>query len=225
MKRYNMLFDLPISDLSLEQTCLLAQNRPKNDLWVWVMADAALALRCHKKQALLDACLAGQRVFAEGQSIRVVAARLGRSFTEKAFSTPELMPALMATGAGRYFFIGGKSGVARRAAVAAAGRLPCPVVGGVRGDFCRKGRENAAVLMRLWEAQADFVLVSMEDAAIWIAENRSNLPPALYILAPGDVMERLAGCGERDERMQRWREFGYQAQLCRRAKRTMERTV
>ncbi len=218
MKKYNMLFNLPISDLSLEEVCLLAQKRPRGALWVWLMADAALALRAQRRSEVLDDCLACQRVFAEGQSIRVVAARLGQTFREKAFSVPELMPALMASGTGRYFFIGGRSGVARRAAVAVSGRLPCPVVGGVKGDFCRKGRENAAVLMRIWECQPDFVLVCMDDGVTWLSDNRHNLPPALYILAPSDAMARLAGCAEKDEPLERWRDLYRRAALCRRAK-------
>jgi UDP-N-acetyl-D-mannosaminuronic acid transferase (WecB/TagA/CpsF family) len=210
MKTYHILLGLPISDISLEDVCLLAEKRHKNRFSMWLMADAALAMRCHKQSQVLDACLLSERIFAEGQTIRVAAAGLGSAFTEKVFSTSELLPALMSAQAGRYFFIGGRSGIARRAAVAcanAARRVPCPVVGGVKGDFCRKGRENAAVLTRIWEAQPDVVLVAMEDAALWLAENRYKLPAALYIAAPSGVMAELAGCKERDEWFAAWRAF------------------
>lgn len=219
MKRYHVLLDLPISDISVEQACLLAQNRPPNAISVWLMADTAQVLRCARQTRVLDACLACDRILAQGQSVRVAAAGLGQTFTEKAFSACDLLCALMASGQGRYFFIGGKSGLARRAAVATAGRagrVPCPVVGGVCGDFCRKGRENAAVLTRLWECQPDTVLLSMDDGALWLADNRSKLPPALYILVPAGVMAELAGCEEAAVPFARWREFFCRSELCRR---------
>lgn len=224
MKSFHMLLGLPISDISLEETCLLADKRRKNSLSIWLMADAALALRCHKQAQSLDACLLAERIFAQGQSIRVAAARLGQTFTEKAFSACDLLPALMSAHAGRYFFIGGKSGMARRAAVAcasAAGRIPCPVVGGVRGDFCRKGRENAAVLTRIWECQPDFVFLAMDDAALWLAENRHKLPPALYIAAPSEAMAELAGDKRESEPFAAWRAFCCREQLRRWAKRVL----
>ncbi len=222
MKTFHMLLGLPISDISLEETCLLAEKRRKNSLVVWLMADAALVLHCHKQPQTLDACLPAERIFAEGQTLRVVAARLGQTFTEKAFSACDLLPALMSAHGGRYFFIGGKSGMARRAAVACAskaGRVPCPVVGGVKGDFCRKGRENAAVLTRIWEAQPDFVFLAMDDGALWLAENRHRLPPALYIAAPSEAMEALAGCKRESEPFAVWRAFYCREQLRRSAKR------
>ena len=145
MKTKFLLFDLPISDVSLEEACLLAQKRRKNAVSLWVMADFGLALRCKRQEEVLSACLAADRIFAEGKEMRVAAAMVGSAMENRAFAAKDLLGALMQTGQDRFFFLGGKKGMARRAAVAISlvvGRLPCPVVGGAWGDFCRKGRHR-----------------------------------------------------------------------------------
>ncbi|MBE6637901.1 MAG: hypothetical protein E7616_00380 [Ruminococcaceae bacterium] len=196
MKPLCVMEELLIHDVSIDKACrLIAQRSPRTFMMV-LMADAALVMRCAKDKTEKEACAAADLIFAQGKEMRSLAGKLGTPLSEASFTGADLLSALMAKGLDRFFFLGGEKGLARRAAVAAAkrsGRVPCPAVGGVPGNFCRKGKENTAVLTRIWECQPQVVAVCTEDSANWVCCNRNKLPPALYICAPERTMWELVG--------------------------------
>ncbi len=198
-----ILEELPITDLSLAQTLNALGKHSRNSKLVALMADVSQLMRCVRSAAVQDACLSADLILAEGEAVRVAAAMIGTPLVSEAFGATDLIPALMQNGSDRFFILGGSLGEARRAAVFAArcaGRVPCPAVGGVPGGFCRKGRENTAVLTRIWECQPDVVVIGMEDGIEWLAENLKKLPSALYICVPAYVIGELAQGNKTRER-------------------------
>ena len=221
------LLDLPFSDVCLEKACEVAKNRNKKSAEVWVMADAALVLSCRRDAALYRACLAARWILPVGKEVRVGAAMLGGAMETKAFSGLEMVSALMEKMGGRYFFLGGSRGMARRAAVSASlavGCVPCPAVGGAPGQFCQNGRENTAVLTRIWECLPDVVVVCLSNAPLWVMENLHRLPPALYLCLPQGAMEEMANGGRSVKEVPFWAQQRFYF-LVRRQMRLLRRGV
>ena len=194
IKRVCVLEELPIMDLSLPQVQAILQKRG-NGISTILMADMAQCMRCAKNEVELGYALTSDLILAEGEDVRVAAAMLGTTLTSGSFSAADLIVALMKMEMGRFFFLGGALGYARRSAFWAAkkaGGIPCPAVGGAPGTFKRCGAENTAVLTRIWECQPRVVVIGMDDGIVWLCENRKKLPPALYVCVPERVIYEMA---------------------------------
>ena len=176
--------------------------------------------------------LTADLILAEGEEVRVAAAMMGTALSSEAFSAVDLILALMQTGDDQFFFLGGEQGYARRAAFFAskrAGRTPCPVVGGAPGKFARSGKENTAVLTRIWECQPNVVVVCLEDGIVWLGRNREKLPPALYICMPERIMREMAEVNavQLRERMplEMWNHYRMRLAFYLRVRRKMKKAV
>ena len=206
LRQITCLWDIPISDLPLEQVYQWVGAKKLSAPMAILMADFELLLRCKWQNATRQACLCAERVFAQDAQVRVAMAMMGHPLENMAFSAKELLLRLMERGGKRFFFLGGLTGMARRAAVALseeAGCKPCPAVGGAPDGFCRFGCENTAVLTRIWECQPDVVAVCLDDGMEWFCQNRSLLPPALYICVPSALIAVWSGKEGREGNWQR----------------------
>lgn len=195
MKRICILEEMPIMDLSLVQAQAILGKRSRNRVVTVLMADMAQCMRCAKSDTDLTCALTADVILAQGEEVRVAAAMLGTSLTSEAFGAADLIISLMKKEKGRFFFLGGDRGYARRSAVLAAKKaecVPCPAVGGAPGNFKRHGKENTAVLTRIWECQPNIVVVGLDNGMTWLCDNREKLPPALYICVPESVIFEMA---------------------------------
>jgi N-acetylglucosaminyldiphosphoundecaprenol N-acetyl-beta-D-mannosaminyltransferase len=80
------------------------------------------------------------------------------------------------------YMLGGKPGVAKKAAIHLVNKYPNLKIGGIQDGYFESDK-NAEIIQKIRESKAKFVLVAlgMPKQELWIHENLSQLPPAIYI--------------------------------------------
>ncbi len=147
--------------------------------------------------ALVNAINDADRVFADGSGVRIGAKRLGVTLRDNVNGTDLAEPLCKRAaelGQG-VFLLGGKPGVASRAARALHKAFPKLVISGTQhGYFDRNGEENQQLIDRINASGAAIVLVAFgsplqED---WVARHRHDLQ-ANSVLAVGGLLDFLSG--------------------------------
>lgn len=94
----------------------------------------------------------------------------------------------------RVFFLGGKEGVARRAAEQLRKRLPALMVCGVHHGYFSK-RETDAIIEKIKRARADVVIVCLGSPRqeFWIDQNRRALGGVRLFMGLGGALDVWAG--------------------------------
>ncbi|HSR22890.1 MAG TPA: WecB/TagA/CpsF family glycosyltransferase [Candidatus Eisenbacteria bacterium] len=109
----------------------------------------------------VDALASGTYLYADGTSLRLVAAACGRRLPERLVTTDVIWPILERAAAGRHpvFLVGGPEGLAETAADAMRRRIPgLHVVGCAHGYFAPAGAPGVAARIR--ESGAHLVVVA-----------------------------------------------------------------
>jgi len=143
--------------------------------------------------------LQGDVLVADGAGVLLAAKILGTPLKEK-IPGVELGELLLSRTSRRVFFLGGREGVAEKAAEALLKKYPSlRAVGCRNGYFDRVGEENEAVLSAIRESGAEILLVCLGSPAqeMWISENREALPGVLTFLALGGSLDVYAGVEKR----------------------------
>ena len=158
---------------------------------------------CRKDERLRQAVNGADLSLADGTGIVWAARTLGTPVPERAAGYDTLL-ALLERFQGRLFLLGGKPGVARRAADAITGRYPGVTVAGCRDGYFP---DLAPVLAELGAAEPDLVLVCLGSPKqeLFMAAAKSALPRGL-MMGLGGSLDVLAGDAPRAP--ERWRAAG-----------------
>jgi N-acetylglucosaminyldiphosphoundecaprenol N-acetyl-beta-D-mannosaminyltransferase len=108
----------------------------------------------------------------------------------------EIALQLAAKGQHPVYFLGGKPGVAERAAKAWQERLPpLPIAGTNHGYFDTQGPENESILQKIREsgAQILFVCLGFPAQERWIVKNKSALPAVRLFMGLGGSFDVWSG--------------------------------
>ena len=153
--------------------------------------------------ALRDALAGADMAVADGVGVLCAAKLLGAPLPQRVTGY-ELMEALLAKGPGRVYFLGGKPGVAQRAAQAASRRWPGLTVAGCRDGYFS---DAAPVLADIAAAEPDVILVCLgcPRQERFMAEAKTILPRGL-MMGLGGSLDVLAGDVPRAP--ERWRGAG-----------------
>jgi N-acetylglucosaminyldiphosphoundecaprenol N-acetyl-beta-D-mannosaminyltransferase len=138
-------------------------------------------------------------VFCDGVGVRLAAWLLGKPIPER-FSPPDWIVQLGAQCADSdktMFFIGGKDGVAQKAANVLMEATPGLRIAGTHHGYFDKSKgslENQRVLERINQAGPDILVVGfgIPIQERWILENRSDLQVGVF-LAAGALFDYIAG--------------------------------
>lgn len=108
----------------------------------------------------------------------------------------EIALQLAAKGQHPIYFLGGKPGVAQKAATAWQKRLPTlPIAGTHHGYFDADGPENAAIVQKIRQSGAHvlFVCLGFPAQERWIIQNKNTLPSVRLFMGLGGSLDVWSG--------------------------------
>ncbi|MBQ7290335.1 MAG: WecB/TagA/CpsF family glycosyltransferase [Clostridia bacterium] len=159
---------------------------------VVVTPNAEILELCLESPEIKEAVISADITLPDGEGALWAAKKLGTPLREKVagveFGT-EIMRRAAECGKS-LFLLGGKAGVAEKAAQNIASRFPKLKISGMHdGYFERSGAENARVIAQINKSRADilFVCLGAPTQEIWVRENRGSLSPALIACLGGSI--------------------------------------
>jgi len=172
-----------------------------------VFANAHVINTIHTDAVYKATVASADRIYADGSGMAIAARIAGRPLNDNVNGT-DLFPLLCAEAkkAGvKIFLLGGKPGVAQRAAANVTAFGLGEAIGGVyHGYFVRGSREEDEIIARINASGAGIVLVGfgvpVQD--IWIANNAHRLDAAV-IAGVGGLFDFFAGTVERSPKIMR----------------------
>ena len=189
---------IPFDNVTLGESVEFAFDSVKrgNQL-LTVTPNAEILHLCFYRSDVKDAVLSAEMILPDGEGALWAAKMLGTPLKEKVAGVDFGMEcARRAAVTDRsIFLLGGKKGVAEKAAEALKKRFPGLKIAGTQcGYFNREGKENAAVIRKINESGADVLFVCLGAPAqeIWALKNRASLSP-LLIACLGGSLDVYAG--------------------------------
>lgn len=168
--------------------------------------NAEIVQMCIEDESLRDIVNSGALVVPDGIGVVKAARILGTPVKGKVAGVElgrEVL-AFAARDAFPVYFLGGKPGVAEKAAERMREAYPGLLVAGVHdGYFAKSGAENDAVLAAVNESGARilFVCLGAPTQERWIAANREALPGVQLLLGLGGSLDVYAGTVRRAPRI------------------------
>lgn len=158
---------------------------------------------CRSDPALDAAVDGADMTTADGTGILWAAKLLGQPLPERVTGY-DLMTAVLERLSGRVYFLGGKPGVAQRAAQAVSARYPAVIPAGCRDGYFD---DPAPVLTDILAAEPDLILVCLGSPKqeLFMADARKTLPRGL-MMGLGGSLDVLAGDVPRAP--ERWQKAG-----------------
>lgn len=136
-----------------------------------------------------------ERVYCDGEAVCWAARFLNQPIPQKNSLTRWIwsMAEHCSLRGYRVFLLGGKPGVAEKAAQKLQAAYPSLTVAGFHHGYFKSG-DQPALLDRLRQARPDVLVISfgMPHQEKWIEENRSKLPPMVFIPG-GGVLDYVSG--------------------------------
>lgn len=207
---------LPVHPLRLAELLALLEGAIVGDGRLTVFyANVHAANLAQRDAAFRAAYEAADLVFCDGQGLRLGAAILGEPLPER-FTPPDWIDALAATCAARgagLFLLGGRPGVAERAAARLTARHPGLPTGAHHGYFLGSPADEAAALEAVGAFAPAVLLVGMGMPLQerWVAERRAALA-APVVMTVGALFDYL---GDSVPRGPRWLTDNGLEWLCR----------
>lgn len=172
--------------------------RKRNFPCMTVTPNAVMLDTCRRDARCSELLNAATLSLADGMGVMLLARRQGTPFVEKV-SGIEFGEALMERAAEqglRVFLLGGKEGVAHRAADNLCLRYPkLQICGAHNGYFDKNGEENEALLSSLSALRPDILLVCFGFPAqeLWMRDNLPHLPFLRVAAGLGGSLDVWAG--------------------------------
>jgi N-acetylglucosaminyldiphosphoundecaprenol N-acetyl-beta-D-mannosaminyltransferase len=202
MKKIEIM-GLPFDNVTLREAVSLSFefiNLGKQALAV--TPNAEIAELCLEKGEVKSAVLSAEIVLPDGEGVLWAAKKLGTPLKEKVAGVDfGFECARRAAEEGKsIFLLGGKEGVAEKAAEKLISLFPRLKIAGTQsGYFSREGEENTTVIKRINESRADILFVCLGAPAqeIWAANNRTSLSAPKLIACLGGSIDVYAGNAKR----------------------------
>lgn len=188
-------------DLSPEQlrVHLAVYLRTQSGLAIFT-PNAAIGAACHKDANLAALVRQADLLLPDGAGVVLASRRTCPAhplrYRLPGIETGEVVLRLCEDLGLSVYFLGGRPGVAREAALSWKERLPHLHVAGTHdGYFEKEGDENAAVVRDIAASEADVVLVCLGFPLQerWIADNRRSLPSVRLFMGLGGSFDVWSG--------------------------------
>lgn len=196
MRRTIKILDLPIDALTMDEALLKVWSFTEQEgVHTVFTPNAEIVMEARSNKLLRDILKEGDMLTADGAGILLAGKILGERFPEKV-SGIDLVKRLFASCAGqplRFFFFGGKPGVAEAAAQNIMGQYPGVEIAGCRNGYF-KPEEEEGILESINASGADILLVALgaPKQETWIHRNRSRLKPRVC-MGVGGSLDIFAG--------------------------------
>ena len=193
------IMEIPFNNVTLAEAAELAFSFSENGKQVLaVTPNAEIMELCRKDCTVKKAVLSADIILPDGEGVLFAAKKLGTPLKEKVAGVDfGLECARIAVERGKsLFLLGGKPGVAKKAASELCTRFPrLKIAGAHSGYFARTGEENAAVISKINESGADllFVCLGTPLQEKWVCENRDLLKTPRLIACLGGSIDIYAG--------------------------------
>ena len=190
---------LAFDNVTMEEALARAMNAWKEEKQISVFTpNAEIAQLAAENDAIRDLLNRADILLPDGAGILLAAKIAKTPLTQKVAGVDfgEKILELAARDGYPVFFLGGKPGIAERAAEKQKEKLPpLSVVGAQDGYFEKSGEENDAVLRRIGESGAEILFVCFGAPAQekWIDENRDKLPGVRLLMGLGGSLDIYAG--------------------------------
>lgn len=196
--RRRWLLGVPVDALTLPEATawVLAAARARTFRLV-VTLNPEIMVGASRDPALLRALKAADLSVADGVGITAAARLRGSRLPGRVPGVDLTVEALRDGGEGlRVFFLGGRPGIADRAAEAAAARYGCKVAG-VRHGYFRRPDDEPAVCAEVAASGAHLLLAGLGPGQErFLFEHRAQLGP-LVAIGVGGTLDVLAGAARR----------------------------
>ena len=193
------LFGLRVDNLDADEAIKMALREGQGTCWV-VTPNAVMLDACRRDALLCSLLNRADLSVADGAGVLLAARRQGTPLRARVAGI-ELGERLLAGAAEsglRVFLLGGKKGVAKKAALALKKRHPRLTVCGTHHGYFDKDkdcRDNGSVIRSINNAKADilFVCFGFPLQERWIAENLPSLPSLRLAMGLGGSLDVWSG--------------------------------
>lgn len=187
------ILDIPFDNVTKEEAPLLAFSRLEQGArTVVVTPNAEIAELCAEDENVKRAVCSADLILPDGEGVVLASKKLGTPLKEKVAGVEFGMDCVRLAAERGYslFLLGGKEGVAQKAASELQKRFPTLKIAGKRnGYFAKSGEENESVINEINSTKADILFVCLGAPAQekWVCENRDKLFPKLIACLGGSL--------------------------------------
>jgi N-acetylglucosaminyldiphosphoundecaprenol N-acetyl-beta-D-mannosaminyltransferase len=192
MKKIKIL-DIPFDNVTKKEAPQLAFERIAHGIkTIVVTPNAEIAQMCEENEDVKRAVINADIILPDGEGIVLASKKLGTPLYEKVPGVEFGMDCVKLSAENGYslFLLGGKEGVAEKAASELRFRFPEIKIAGTRnGYFNRISDENESVIKQINESGANILFVCLGAPAqeIWAHENKEKLSPCLICCLGGSL--------------------------------------
>ena len=187
------IMGIPFNNVTKASAVELAfRHMEKGIQAVAVTPNAEILQLCSEDDVFKKAICGADIILPDGEGVLWAAKKLGTPLCQKVAGVEfgyEMIRRAAENGKS-LFLLGGKPGVAEKAAAKLTARFPALKIAGVEnGYFCRDNEENTHIIAKINESRADILFVCLGAPAqeIWASENRNMLSPALIACLGGSI--------------------------------------
>ena len=187
------ILDIPFDNITKKEAPELAFSRiSAKKKTVVVTPNAEIAQMCAEDENIKKVVCSADMILPDGEGVVLASKKLGTPLFEKVAGVEFGMDCVSLAAERGYslFLLGGKEGVAEKAASELCSHFPALRIAGVRnGYFDRDSKENEYVLNQINKSGADilFVCLGAPTQEKWAAENRDKLSPLLICCLGGSL--------------------------------------
>ena len=202
MKKINIR-GIPFDNVTMQEAIALAEREiGKEGVSVVVTPNAEIAQACLENTHIHDIVTRADIILPDGAGIIMASEILGTPLKEKVAGVEfgvELCNLAEKKGYS-LFLLGGKPGVAEKAAENLKERFPALAIAGTSdGYFAKQGTENNAIIEKVNTSGADILFVCLGAPAqeTWIMENKTGLTSVRLAACLGGSLDIYAGTAKR----------------------------
>lgn len=192
------IMEIPFDNVTLSEAAELAFSFSESgNQALAVTPNAEIMELCRKDGSVKKAIISAEIILPDGVGVLFAAKKFGTPLKEKVAGVDFGLECVrIAAERGKtLFLLGGKPGIAEKAACRLCARFPNLKIAGTNsGYFDSKGKENTAVISKINESGADVLFVCMGAPAQekWVCENRSLLKKPNLIACLGGSIDVYA---------------------------------
>ena len=197
------IFDIPIDNITKEEAVNMAVSRIEADIFTIVVTpNAEIIKKCIDDENVKKAITSAHMILPDGDGTLWAAKELGMPLKEKVAGV-EFGKNLIREAAEKgfkLFLLGGKPGVAEKAAENLKKEYPeLSICGVCDGYFEKSGDKSDEIIKKITDSGADILYVCLGAPAqeIWVYENREKLSSVKLVACLGGSLDIYAGTVKR----------------------------